>query len=718
MTQQSGMDRRSFVRITALAGSGLALGVALPGRGSGTHALAPLQPNAFVRVSPDGVIRIWVARSEMGQGVRTSLPMIVADELDAAWEDVDVVHADAHPEAYGRMMTVGSTSVRGGAWTRLRTAGAAAREMLVEAAARRWGVPASELRTSNSLVHHDSAGRSLGYGDLADEAATLAVPQEPTLKGHDDFTLIGTSPPLIDTPDIVTGRAGFGIDARVPGMLFATVLRPGILGGRLDGFDDTAARAVPGVRDVFEISSGIAVVGENTWAAFEGAAAVEAEWAHGDFRMSSDEISAELRRLAGEGDAVVALEKGSADSAVAASGTRIRASYEAPYLAHATMEPMNATAHVSDGRCEVWAPSQNPQGAQGAAARLTGLPLEQVTVHVTRMGCGWGRRSRTGFVEDAVEASMKIGAPVQVLWTREEDMRNDYYRPTSYSEWEGAVDDQGRLAGLRARVVATPINYARYGGEGGDSGGRADGNSVDGIATVTYDLPNYRVDYVRPDIRVPTGHWRSVGPSQSTWMFESFIDELAHAAGRDPVAFRLDSLRTDVRLRRVLEIAAEESGWGSPPPEGRARGVGLVLDKGGRVAMVAEVSVTDGAVRVHRVTCAADCGTVIHPGIVEAQLSGSVLAGLSAALYGQVTIRDGRVETTNFDTYRMLRMREAPQVDVHLVASREEPGGVGEPGLPPIAPAVTNAVFALTGTRIRRLPIQNELRVSLDGSNR
>ena len=713
MSETRAIDRRDFVKVTVLAGSGLLLGVSIPDDRAWVTASASLQPNAFVQIDPGGTVSIWVGRSEMGQGVRTALPMIVADELDADWSSVKVVQADAHPSSYGSMRTVGSTSVRGRAWTALRQAGASAREMLVAAAAAQLAVPASSLRTESGYVVHDASGRRLSYGELTEAASALPVPTNPRLKDPSEFTLIGTSPHMIDTPDIVTGRATFGVDARTPGMLFGTVVRPAMLGGSLGSFDATPAREVSGVIDVFEVSSGIAVVAENTWAAFQGAQALDVTWLPGDFTMSSPEISATLRELAGSGEPAVAIASGEAEKALAGASSRIRGTYEAPFLAHATMEPMNATADVRPDRCEVWAPSQSPQSAQSTAATLTGLPIEAVTVHVTRMGCGWGRRGRTDYVEDAVEASMHMGAPVQILWTREEDMRNDFYRPTSYSEFEGGLDADGRLAGLKARVVATPINYANYegggfgGGRRGGSGG-VDRSSVDGIATVRYDLPDFLVDYVRPDIHVPTGHWRSVGPSQSTFMFESFIDELAHAGGRDPVDFRRELLNSDTRLRHVLDVAVQASGWGTPLPEGRARGVALVLDKGGRVAQVAEVSLQGGQVRVHRVTCAADCGTVIHPQVVEGQLVGAIVGGLTAALYGEITIQDGRVEQDNFDSYQMLRMQEMPEVDVHLVPSDEEPGGAGEPGVPPIAPAVTNALFALTGVRIRKLPIQAE----------
>lgn len=708
------LDRRDFLKVGAAAGGGLLLWVALPGGGRrGAVAAADredallgagLQPSAFLRVDPDGSVTIWVGKADMGQGVRTALPMIVADELDADWSRVTSVQADAHPEKYGRQMTVGSSSVRGGAWTPLRQAGAAAREMLVAAAAARWGVPAAGCRTERGRVLHDASGRSLGYGELAAEAAALDVPAEPRLKDPSEFTLIGTRVPLVDTRDKVTGRAGYGIDARAPGMLYATVLRPPVFGASLGSFDATRALAVEGVRDVLEISAGVAVVADHTWAAFEGAKALDVTWEPGGFAMGSEEIARRHAELA-RGPAAVAREEGDPDGALEATARRVDATYEVPYLAHATMEPMNCTAHARGDGCEVWAPTQTPQRAQRVAAELTGLPLEDVTVHVTYLGCGWGRR-HTDFVEDAVETSMKAGAPVQVVWTREEDMRHDQYRPASRIDFAGGLDDAGRAIALRARVTGQPLLVPPGGGGRAGRERGADRNAVEGVASMGYAIPNLRVDYCRSDVGVPTGYWRSVGPSGNTFMVEGFVDELAHAAGRDPLEFRLELLRDHPRLTRVLELAAEKAGWDSPPPEGRARGIGLVEDKGGHVAQIAELSVEDGGVRVHRVTCAVDCGQVVHPGIVEAQTVGSVVAGLTAALYGEITLDGGRVVQSNFHDYGMLRMREMPDVEVHIVDSRDEPGGVGEPAVPPIAPAVANALFALTGTRIRSLPIR------------
>ncbi len=692
------IDRRDFLKLGAVASTGLVLGVRVPPRRDGRGPPA-FSPNVFLQVDPNGDVTIGLARSDMGQGVRTALPMIVADELDADWSRVRVVQADAHPDRFGRMMTVGSTSVRNGAWLPLRRAGAAAREMLTSAAAARWRVPVSELSTSNGRVTHAASQRIIGYGELAAAAAAVPIPADPRLKDPSQFTLIGKRIPALDTKDKVSGKAVYGTDVRVPGMLFATVVHPPVFGARVASFDDTRARAVAGVRHVVPISQGIAVAGTSTWAALKGARALSITWDDGEFAMSTPEISQRLARLA-DAPGAAARQDGDVDAALVRAAHRIQATYEAPYLAHATMEPMNCTADVRRDRCEIWAPTQNPQGTQSAAARLTGLSVDAVTVHVTYLGCGWGRRSRTDFVEDAVETSMKIGTPVQVLWTREEDMQHDFYRPAAYVRLEGCVDDRGRATGLRARVVAQGISGGR---------GAIDGPAVAGMADMHYGIPNVRVEYARANLAVPVGYWRSVGPSQNTFMLESFIDEMAHAAKRDPFEFRRELLQSHPRLRHVLEVAAEASGWGTPAPAGRARGIAVVEDKGGLVAEVAEASLEGGRVRVHKVTCAADCGKIIHPGIVEAQLSGSVVAGLTAALYGEITIEKGRVKEKNFNDYRMLRMSEMPEIRVHVVANHDEPGGVGEPAVPPIAPAVANALFTLTGKRLRKLPIRAEM---------
>ena len=695
MTAPARVDRREFIKVGTLAGGGLLLAIYAPGARGQDSAAAPFQPNAFLRIDPSGEVTITVARSDMGQGVRTALPMIIADELDADWSSVRVRQADAHPDQYGRMMTVGSSSVRNGAWLPLRRAGATAREMLVAAAAARWSVSAADLRTEKGRVLHNASGRSATYGELAEAAAALSVPTQPKLKDPSAFKLIGTSPALLDTPDKITGRAKFGIDARVPGMLFATVVHPPVFGSRVKSFDATTAKAVAGVRHVVQIPTGIAVVAEHTWAAFKGAQALVIEYDNTGFGMSSPDIFKSFADLADK-PGVEARKVGDAAGTLPKTAKRVQSTYEAPYLAHATMEPMNCTANVQADSVELWAPTQNPQGAQQTAAHITGVPINKVTVHVQLLGCGWGRRSRADFVEDAVQTSKAVGVPVQVLWTREEDMQHDFYRPAAHVRLEGGLDAVGKLTAVSVRVAAQPIS----------GGGAVDGPAVASIADTPYTIPNYLVEYCRATNAVPVGYWRSVGPSQNTFIFESFIDELAHAAKRDPVEFRRELLANDARMLNVLNLAAERSKWGTPLPAGRARGIAIVDDKGGRVTEVAEVSLTGGKIRVHKVTLVADCGQIIHSGIVQGQMSGAVVAGLGAALYGEITIERGRVKQTNFRDYPMLRIDEMPEIDVHIVKSSEEPGGVGEPGVPPIAAAVANALFTLTGVRAKRLPLR------------
>lgn len=692
------MDRREFLRTTAVAGGGLLLAVYAPASAEqvSSGSAVTFEPNVFVRIDADNTITITVARADMGQGVRTALPMIVADELDADWSRVVIRQADAHPSQYGRMMTVGSSSIRGGAWMSLRKAGAAGREMLVAAAAVKLGVSVDSLRTEKSRIYHSASRRSLTYGEVAAAAATLPAPAEPKLKSPSEFRLIGTRVPQLDTPAKVTGKAAYGIDARTPGMLFATVVHPPVFGSTVKSFDASKALAIPGVKHVVQVSQGIAVVGSNTWAAFKGAKALEVVWENTSFAMSSDDIFAAFSALADK-PGTQAQKSGDVDAALARASKRLQATYEAPYLAHATMEPMNCTADVRADRCEIWAPTQNPQGAQQTASQLTGLPITAVTVHMQLLGCGWGRRGSTDFVRDAVETSQKIGAPVQVLWTREEDMQHDFYRPAAHHRMEGGLDANGKVIAFRSRIVCQPI-----------AGGRTpvDGPAVAGIADTRYDMPNVLVEYAKPEVCVPVGYWRSVGPSQNAFILESFIDEMAHAARRDPVDLRRELLANEPRMRRVLDLAAEKSGWGTALPPGRGRGIALAEDMGSLVCEVAEVSVTGDKVRVHKVTLAADCGRIMHPGIVEAQLGGSIAGALSATLYGEITIDKGRVKQGNFREYQLVRIDEMPEVAVHLVPSEEEPGGVGEPGVPPLAPAVANAVFALTGVRVRKLPMR------------
>jgi isoquinoline 1-oxidoreductase beta subunit len=690
------VDRREFLKTGAAAGATLVIGLYLPALETrAADSLAPtpagtFKPNVWIEIQPDGGVTIWTGRSEMGQGVKTAMPMIVAEELEADWQRVRVAQGDANP-AYGDQVTVGSRSVRSG-WEPLRKAGAAAREMLVSAAALTWSVPREQCRARAGMVEHTPSGRKLGFGELAARAATLPAPENPALKRPSEFRILGTRVPRVDTPDKVTGKAAFGLDVRVPGMVYAAVARCPVFGGRVRSFDAAAALRVPGVKRVDQISRGVAVVAESTWAAFQGKRALQVDWDEGaTARWTSDGIWTAFRAAAARSGQVVR-SVGDVDAALPRAARTVEAVYEAPYLAHACMEPMNCTAHVSGGKAEVWAPTQNPQGIQREVARVTGLPVASVTVHVTYLGGGFGRRGGpVDYGTEAAELALKLGVPVQVVWTREDDIQNGLYRPATYNVMRAGLDATGVPVAWSHKLVA-PDGAAFMITRGADE--------------LVYPVPHFRLERVIEEPGVPIAPWRGVGPSQNGWVVECFVDELAHAAGKDPVAFRRELVAGHRRLSGVLDLAAERAGWGSPLPAGRHRGVALWQFGETFVAQVAEVSVgSDGAVQVHRVVCATDQGIVVHPDGVISQMEGSIVYGLTAALYGEITIDRGRVQQSNFHDYRMLGMHEMPVIEVHLVPSDEPPGGVGEAGLPPIAPAVCNAIFAATGKRVRRLPI-------------
>ncbi len=678
--------RREFLQTGATLGASLLIGFHLPA------PVATFKPNAWLEVHPDGSVSIWTGRSEMGQGVKTAMPMIVAEELDVEWKNVRVIQADANP-AYGNQMTVGSRSVQSG-WEPLRKAGAAAREMLISAAALTWGVPRDGCRAERGAVRHAASGRQLRYGQLVERAAALPLPENPPLKPSSEFRIVGTRVPRVDTTDKVSGKAQYGIDVRVPGMTFAAVARCPVFGGRVRQFDAAPALAVPGVLRVEQISRGVAVVAENTWAAFEGKKALRVEWDEGDVaRWSSESIRRAFADAATRaGQSVRAT--GDVDTALAGAARKVDAVYEAPYLAHACMEPMNCTAHMTSGKAEIWAPTQNPQGIQREAARVLSLPVEAVTVHVTYLGGGFGRRGGPmDYANEAIELAAKVGRPVQVVWSREDDIQNGVYRPATYNVLRAGLDPAGRPVAWSHKLVGP------------------DGASfmiTRGADELIYAIPNFRLERVIEDPGIPIAPWRGVGPSQNGFIVESFVDELAHATNKDPYAFRRDLVAGNPRLVAVLDAAAKGAKWGTAPPAGRHRGIALWQFGETYVAEVAEVSVKgDGSVGVHRVVCAIDCGVVVNPDTVVAQTQSNIVYGLTAALFGQIDIDRGRVVQSNFNDYRMLRLAEMPEVEVHLVRTDAPPGGVGEAALPALAPAVCNAIFAATGKRIRRLPIQS-----------
>jgi isoquinoline 1-oxidoreductase beta subunit len=721
------VGRRDFVKAGLMAGAGLTIAFSL--QGCGTEGLpsaggAAFAPDAWIRIGADDTVTVLVDRSEMGQGVSTALPMLVAEELDADWSSIRYEFAPANEAYYnplvmGQQLTGGSTSIAA-AWRPLREAAAKARLMLVAAAAARWKISAAQCRTDNGAVFAPD-GRRLRYGEVAADAASLPVPASVHLKTAKEFRLIGTSPPRLDGPEKVTGRAMYGIDGYPVGTLTAVVARCPVFGGKLRSVDDTAARAIPGVRGVYRISSGVAVVAEGYWPARTGRDALKLEWDEGEGATIDDaSVSASLEALSREAGKQ-ARKMGQGAGGITGSAKTLDAVYELPYLAHATMEPMNCTADVGADAVTLWVPTQfqtGPKllggGSRGAASKATGVAMDKITVHTTLLGGGFGRRSETDFVTEACEVSKAASAPVKVVWSREDDIRHDQFRPAARHVLRAGLSADGGVTAWYHHVVCPSIiakfvpgwvpNFAAH--FAGPLKGGVDANAIEGAPEIPYAIPNLEVRYTQADLGVPVGFWRSVGHSHTAFAVECFVDELAAVAGKDPVEFRRGLLTGSPRNLGVLNLAAERSGWGTKAPAGRFRGVALHASFGSYVAQVAEISVEGNAVRVHRVVCAVDCGQVVHPDTVVAQMEGSIVFGMTAALKGRITLEKGRVKQGNFHDYRLLTMREMPAVEVYIVPSLFEPGGVGEPGTPPIAPAVANAVFAATGKRVRKLPIE------------
>jgi isoquinoline 1-oxidoreductase subunit beta len=705
------VSRRTFLRASAAAGGGLLLSFALPvPHAAGTPPVEEFAPNAFVRIAPDGRVTLIMNQVEMGQGTYTSMPMLIAEELEV---DLDQVHLESAPPddrlyanpLVGFQVTGGSTSVRA-FWKPLREAGAAARTLLVEAAAQTWGVEPSSCRAETGYVVHNPTGRRLDYGALAERAATLPVPEagKIVLKAPKDFKLIGTPAKRLDTPDKVNGKARYGIDVRLPGMKIAAIAICPVPGGKLKTADEAKAKAVKGVHQVVRLDGAVAVVADHMGAARKGLAALDIEWDAGpNAKLSTADIVRELD-TASRKPGAVARQDGDVEKALGEASRKIEAIYQVPLLAHATMEPMNCTVHVRPGACEVWVGTQVVARAQAAAAEVTGLPKESVKVHNHLIGGGFGRRLDIDGVTWAVKVAQQVDGPVKVIWTREEDIQHDLYRPYYYDRLSAGLDKQGMPIAWTDRVTASSI-LARWAPPAFKNG--LDTDAVEGAKEPPYDLPNILVDYVRQEPPgIQTAFWRGVGPTHNIFVVESFIDELAAAANRDPLEYRLALLGKSPRAKAVLELAAEKSGWGQELPAGQGRGLSVQNAFGTFLSEVAEVEVAkDGSVQVKRVVCAVDCGQVVNPDTVRAQLESGVIFGITAALYGEVTLKDGRVEQSNFDNYRMLRMDQAPKIEVYIVESLEAPGGIGEPGTSALAPAVANAVFAATGKRLRKLPL-------------
>jgi isoquinoline 1-oxidoreductase beta subunit len=709
-------SRRDFVIAIATAGGGLLLGCRVDGRRSlpasaETASSAPpaFAPNAFVRIGTDGRVTLIMNQVEMGQGMYTSMPMLIAEELEVGLDQVELEHAPPDDKLYGNplagfQMTGASSSVRM-MFQPLRKAGAIARAMLVAAAAQSWSVDPASCRAEKGVVTHVPTGRRLTYGALAEKAAKLPVPGQVPLKEPKDFRLIGTPAKRLDTPDKVNGKAQYGIDVRLPGMKIATVAASPVVGGKVKGLDERKALAIKGVHQVVRLDDAVAVVADHMWAAKQGLAALAIQWDDGPNAAVTTADVVKGLDAASQKPGVVARKQGDAAAALARAATKLDAVYQVPFLAHATMEPANCTVHVRTDGCEVWTGSQVLSRVQATAAQVTGFPLEKVVVHNHLLGGGFGRRLEFDIETRAVRIAKQVEGPVKVVWTREEDVQHDVYRPYYYDRIAAGLDARGKPIAWTHRLVGPSI-LARWAPPAFKDG--IDGDAVDAAVQLVYDIPSIQVEYVRHEEPVlNTGFWRGVGPTHNVFVIESFIDELAAAAKQDPVAFRHRLLGKAPRAQAVLDLAARKAGWGKPLPPGHGRGVSLLYSGwDSYLAQVAEVEVSKaGEVRVHRIVCAVDCGTIVNPDIVKAQVEGGVVFGISGALWGEITLKNGRVEQSNFNNYRVLRMNEAPPIEVHLVRNGEPPGGMGEPGTAVTAPALANAIFAASGRRIRKLPL-------------
>lgn len=735
-------SRRDFLRVIAVAGGSLTLGIALPACNNFdpktvaafAHTGA-FQPNAYLRIHPDDKIVFILNRVEMGQGTTTSHAVLVAEELEVDPAKITVEHAPASREYdlplldLGFQITGGSASVRT-SWEPLRKAGAVAREMLKAAAAAEWGVPIAEVVASDGAVTHAASGKRATYGQLAAKASRQPIP-DPELKPASAMKWIGKSVRRLDARAKVDGSAVYGIDVRVPDMLTAVVVRSPVLGGTPRSFVADAAKASPGVKFVVQIPNGVAVVAKSYWEARTAAKKLQITWNEGPLaKTSTPKLRADFAERARSAGAAVET-KGDVEDAWK-TGKVIEAVYEAPYLAHATMEPMNATAHVTADRCEIWAPTQSPGLTMEEAIRVTGLDRSAISIHTTHIGGAFGRRSMTDFVAEALHVAKQVGCPVKVVWSREDDMQNDFYRPMTYNVMKGSVDASGKITGWFHRIVAQSVAsqvtdkfvqalgssrmpqsmkamLGRTAAGFYESGTLSDLGVVDGARDFGYAIPNIRVEHAPFDAAVPLGFWRAVGHSENVFIVETFFDELARAAGKDPVELRRALLAGSPQLVAVIDRAAKEAGWSTPPPKGTFRGIAACKAFGSYIAEVAEITL-DPALRVQRVVAAIDCGTVVNPDLVRAQVESAILYGLSAALRQQITLANGRVEQTNFHTYEPVRMFESPKIEVHILKSDLGPQGAGEPGLPPIAPAVANAILAATGKPVRSMPFDVALR--------
>ncbi len=713
-------SRRNFLKLTATAaiGGGLTLAFGLPARGEVRDSLtadAPFAPNAFLRIDRAGKVTFVMPYPEMGQGTYTSIPMLIAEELEVDVDEVAIEHSPPDDKVYvnpmiGVQMAGGSTAIRG-AYVPLRRAGASARVMLVSAAAQLWKVDPSTCHAEKGVVVHGPTGRKLGYGKLVDAAAKLPVPEKVALKAPADFKLIGTPHRRLDISGKVDGSAKFGIDVRLPGMRFAVVAISPTFGGKLVSVDEPKAKAVPGVSQVVRLDDAVAIVAIHTWAAKQGLVAAAPQWDAGpNAKLSTADIVAELA-AASERPGAVARHDGDAAAAIAQAAQRVDAVYQQPFLAHATMEPMNCTVQMTKDGCDIWVGTQVPGLTQAAVMKVTGLKREQVRIHNHLLGGGFGRRLEFDGTVRAVRIAQQMDGPVQVIWMREEDIQHDMYRPYYYDRLSAGLDAQGKAVAWSHRITGSSI-VARYFPPWIKDG--IDPDAVEGSSNQPYGFSDIHVEWVAQETpNIQTSWWRGVGVTRGTFAVESFVDELAANAKQDPLAYRVALLDKNPRAKAVLQIAAEKSGWGKPLPAGQGRGIALCIGFGSFIAQVVQVSVDkEGAVNPTHVWCIVDCGIQVNPDTIRAQMQSGIVFGLSGALYGEITIKDGRVEQTNFGDYRVLRINEVPQIEVHLVKSTEAPGGIGEPGTSCVMPALTNAIYAASGKRIRKLPVGEQARTS------
>lgn len=734
MIPQTQVSRREFLKTSAQTTGYLILGFCLPTRG---QVLVPasggpfkvFKPNAWLRITPDNQITVLVEKPELGQGSRTYTPMMIAEELEVDWSAIHVEQAPTIPSIYQGLRTGGSGGVAS-TFTPMRQVGAQAREMLVTAATQQWKAKRSDCRAENGTVVHAPTNRRVSYGELVQAACELPLikPDEITLKQPKNFRIIGKPIPRTDVPIKVDGSAAFGIDVRIPGMLFAVIARCPFFGGKLQSFDAAAAKIVPGVRSVFPVpplpghfntAGGVAVVADSTWAAMQSRKALVLTWDKGPVSETTEALHNSVERQAAAPPTFIAIDRGDAVEVLAGPVKKVEASYESPFQAHATMEPMNTSVHVRDNEIEVWSPTQFADEIQKEIVELSGLPTDKVIVHMTLSGGSFGRRYQWDYAAEAWQVAKEMKKPVQLLWTREDDMQHDFYRPYNYQRLCGGFDAQGNLVAWSTRVVTTPISASNlYTGFTESPETLKDPATVAalewyGADIAPYSIPNFRLDYAPADSVVPRSWWRSVSSSYTPFAKECFVDELAYASGRDPFQFRIDLLADKspdtARLRAVLDLAAESAGWGKPLPKGRGRGIAC-RSGGSCSAQVAEVSVDDdGIVQVLRVVAAVDCGIAVNPDGVRAMTEGAINFALTAVLTGEITIKDGAVEQSNFHDYQVLRINQAPEIEVHIVPSAEDPSGVGELGAMLVPAAVVNAVFAATGVRVRRLPIDPQL---------